>query len=57
VKDTRGARKRYVKPELRRIKLSTREGILACREPSGTDMSPYGSDDCYLSLCFSSAVE
>jgi hypothetical protein len=46
-----------VKPELRRIKLDTREGILACREPSGTDMTGYGPDMCALSLCFSSAAE
>jgi len=57
VKDTQEARKRYVKPELRRIKLNTREGILACREPTGGDRSPYGTDMCALSLCFSSAAE
>jgi hypothetical protein len=57
VKDTQEARKRYVKPELRRIKLETREGILACREPTGGDMSQYGADMCALSLCFSSAAE
>ncbi len=57
MKDTQEARKRYVKPELRRIRLETREGILACREPTGGDRSPYGTDMCALSICFSSAAE
>jgi hypothetical protein len=57
VKDRQEARKRYVKPELRRIKLNTREGILACREPSGGGQTPYGADMCALSLCFSAAAE
>jgi hypothetical protein len=57
VKDTQEARKRYVKPELRRIRLETREGILACREPSGTDMTGYEPGVCALGFCRSSAAE
>jgi hypothetical protein len=56
VKDTQEARKRYVKPELRRIKLETRDGILACREPTGGDQSPYGTDMCALSICLSESA-
>lgn len=50
------AKKRYVKPEVRRIRLDVREGILACREADGTDKSPYDPSMCALSLCFSASV-
>jgi len=57
VKNTENDKRPYVKPQLQRIVLRAHSLILACREPSGTDMSPWEYPLCATSGCKSSAAD
>jgi hypothetical protein len=57
VKNRENGKTPYVKPQVQRIVLRSQSLILACREPSGTDMSPWDYPMCVTSGCKSSAAE
>jgi hypothetical protein len=57
VKNTQDGKRPYVKPQLQRVVLRAQSLILACREPTGADESPWVYPLCTTSGCKSSAAD
>jgi hypothetical protein len=57
VKNTQDGKRPYVKPQLQRIVLRAQSLLLACREETGTDMSPYGYPVCVTIGCKQSSFD